>query len=182
MGGRYADGKILLCCRGDKPNGVITVSMSSRANFYAFWASVPVIITGLLLATIAVFKAPWPGDPELAAMGQQSVSHADRMRGEPHVVELEQKKTIAWYYRRLLDRLIYDVLAMAYACVLLSLWRRDRRIPLLLTALGGIGVLYSSFIGLYLGPILAVSGFSLVLFGAGLSWASQQRRMITRTG
>lgn len=150
-------------------------------NVYAFWASAPVIIIGLLLATIALFKAPWPGDPDLPAIGQ-TISHADRMRGEQRIMRLEQKKTTAWYGRRLLDRLIYDVLAMAYACVLLSLWRHDRRIPLLLTALGGIGMLYSAFIGLYLGPILAVSGFSLVLFGAGLSWASQQRRMITRTG
>ncbi len=141
----------------------------------------PVVIIGLLLATVAVFKAPWPGDPDLPAMGQ-TVSHAERMRGEQPVVGLEQKKTTAWYGRRVLDRLIYDVLAMAYTCVLLSLWRHDRRLPLILTALGGIGVVYSAFIGLYLGPILAVGGFSLVLFGAGLSWASQQRRMMTQTG
>lgn len=158
--------------------------MPPRTSAYAFWASMPVVIIGLILVTVAVFKAPWPADPDLPAMGQ-TVSHGERMRGEP--ADLEREKTTAWYGRRLLDRSIYDVLAMAYTCVFLLLWRHDRRISLILTALGGIGVLYSAFTGLYLGPILAASGFSLVLFGAGLSWASQhtydsKHRMITRTG
>jgi hypothetical protein len=134
------------------------------------WASVPVVIIGLLLATFAVFKAPWPPDPTLP-YSSITVKHQERLQGvvpEP----LDADKNLAWRGRRIMDRSVYDLLVIGFVGIVLAAWRHDRRLLLILMCVGGLGILYSASIGLYLGPILAVVGFSLVLFGAGLNWAS----------
>lgn len=117
---------------------------------------------------MAVFKAPWPPDPTLPYSGL-AVSHQDRLQGD---TPLTVDKTWEWRGRRIMDRLIYDLLVIGFVGIVLAAWRNDRRVLLILILVGVLGILYSVPVGLYLGPILAVGGFSLVLFGAGLAWAS----------
>jgi hypothetical protein len=141
------------------------------------WGSVPIITLGLLLVAFALFKAPWPPDPS-ADSGWRTVSHLDRLRGkqaESLEITLSEKpkRSPSWYGRRVLDGAVYGLVVLGCVGIGLSLWRGTRRTSAFLTLIGGAGILYCTLVGLYSGPIIAGAGFALVLFGAGLSWASQ---------
>ncbi|MBN2305885.1 MAG: hypothetical protein JXQ72_15485 [Anaerolineae bacterium] len=138
--------------------------------------SLPVVTLGLLLVTLAVVFAPWPSDPPVYG---QAVSHFERLRGKDIIpailTDRETDHTAGWYGRRLLDGLVLALLVMGYANLFVIIRWRVWRALIALTLIGALGVAYSVSVGLYLGPMVMAGGFSLVLFGAGLSWASYTR-------
>ncbi|HEX3049289.1 MAG TPA: hypothetical protein VHP83_01440 [Aggregatilineaceae bacterium] len=152
--------------------------MSNFRRMTVILGSVPIITLGLLIVTYAILRAPWPSDP--MSPGWKPVSHLERVKGEQHppdavVIMNGPDKDLMWYARRGMDGIVVLMLALGYVCVVLALWQSGQRPLMVLTVIGGLGVFYSAFIGLYLGPILTMGGFSLVLFGAGLGWASLQQ-------
>jgi len=156
----------------------MTFSTSFRVP--AVWSTVPVITLGLLLVTFAVLKAPWPPDPSLS-VGGQTVSHLGRTLGKQPNTSTQftnlRGRTEAWYVRRVFDGLMYALLASGYAATALLIWYEHPHILAVLGGIGFIGVCYGAWLGLYLEPILTVGGFSLILFGAGLGWASHKNRI-----
>jgi hypothetical protein len=135
------------------------------------WDSIPIITLGLLLVTIAMLLAPWP--PDQAVSTNRSVSYLERIAGRQIDVPTGQSgKTLVWYGRRVLDVLLVCILVMGYGSMALLAWRSEHRALIALIVIGALGTLYTGFLGLYPGPILAAGGFALVLFDAGLNWAS----------
>jgi hypothetical protein len=133
--------------------------------------SVPIVTLGLLLVTFAMLLAPWPSDQ--AASNNVSVSYFERIAGKQiGVLAGQSGKTLVWYGRRVLDVLVFCMLVMGYGSMALLAWRNEYRALIALIAIGALGTLYAGFMGLYPGPILAAVGFALILFGAGLDWAS----------
>lgn len=132
--------------------------------------SVPIVVLGLLMATLTVVSSPWPPDP--AAYGQ-TVSFSERLRGKEvgFYGNDDAYKTSAWYARRVFDGMALGLLVLAYACTAAVVLLRVRWAIVMLVSGSLIGLLYSGSVGLDFGPMLMAGGFSLVLFGAGLSLA-----------
>lgn len=106
------------------------------------------------------------------------MSYFERLRGEqaypgPVVPGEPVSKDGVWYARRFLDALLPVCLIASFVSVGLAIWLEDNRALMVLTLVSIVGVGYGATVGLYPGPVLTVCGYSLVLFGAGLGWASQ---------
>lgn len=141
----------------------------------ALASSLPIVTIGLLIVTVAMLFGPWPSDPFIS--GAKTISHLDRLRGTivgPSSVTVDEDafKTTAWYARRVFDGVSLGLLVGGYAGVALAIWHNVTGALLALTLIGVMGILYAAVVGLYPGPILTLGGFSLVLIGAGLGWAS----------
>jgi hypothetical protein len=133
--------------------------------------SIPIVTLGLLLVTFAMLRAPWP--PDQAAPNNQTVSYFQRMLGRQIGVPAGRSGgDLVWYGRRVLDALALCLLLMGYGSAVLLVWHNERRALIALDIIGALGTLYSGSVGLYPGPIMATGGFALILFGAGLNWAS----------
>ena len=135
--------------------------------------SLPIVSLGLLLVTFAIWRAPWPSDPELYG---HHISHFERIKGKTIYVPPEKAdyKTTMWHMRRVFDGAILVGLLICYLSVALALWLNEPRALWVLMGISVAGILYGADVGLHPGPILTVGGFSLILFGASLSWASQR--------
>lgn len=138
---------------------------------------IPIVTLGLLFATVAMLRAPWPPDQPASTFGA-TVSYFERLQGKqvgpPQGADADQSsKTSLWYARRVLDGIALGLVVVGYASVALAIWSNDGRILMILTVIGVIGTVYGGSVGLYLGPILTTGGFALILFAAGLSWVSQ---------
>lgn len=125
----------------------------------------PVILSGLLLSTLAVIRAPWPADPALSA--GVTVAHYERLAGRlgaPHPDTM-------WYVRRAADALVLLAVGGGYLAAVLAWTAQSRWAEGVLLAIGLFGIGYSAALGLYAGPILACCGFLLITVATGLQWA-----------
>lgn len=138
----------------------------------AVWSSIPVIVVGLVFATVAILAGPWPSDPALPVSGY-TISHIERAQGKPaSPVAAKPEKTIEWYGRRGLDAAVYVVLLAGYASVIVTVWY-GVRMALVGSAVSGLaGMVYGASLGFYAGPIMTMNGFALVFFGACLGWVA----------
>ena len=165
----------------------MTSETSSPVRRVVITGSLPIAIFGLVVVTVAMLAGPWPPDPGNPLV--RSVSYLDRMRGQGEgsagvMLNTEDSRNPAWYARRALDGVAVGLALAGYASVMVAVQRNAFRALGVLTLIGGAGVIYSATVGLYAGPILALGGFSLVLIGAGLGWASliNERHRTGQTG
>jgi hypothetical protein len=144
------------------------MSRSSGALFHCKRETLstwPVILSGLLLSTLAVVRAPWPVDPAQSAL--VTVAHYDRLTGRLGAMHPDTM----WYARRAADALVLLALGGGYLTAALAWMAQARWSEGVLLAIGMFGVGYSAALGLYVGPILACCGFLLVTAATGLQWA-----------
>jgi hypothetical protein len=145
--------------------------------------SLPVVALGLVLTTLALLALPWPSDP---AVYGETVSHFERLRGEgvrPLLVSVGASyKTTAWYARRVFDGIALGLVVLGYGGIAAIVGLNAWRVLAVFVPVGVVGVIYSASVGLQPGPMLMAGGFSLVLFGAGLGWASQHTLAHSETG
>lgn len=145
-------------------------------------SSVPVALFGLLLITLAVFRAPWPFDPP--SLYGTTGSYFDRLQGKKADLVaaevMQEYRSTEWYGRRVFDALALGLLVLGYGLLALAIWFDERRALFALTLVGIVGLVYGGGVGLDVGPILTTSGFSLILFGTGLQWVSINRRHVSR--
>ncbi len=127
----------------------------------------PVILSGLLLSTLAVIRAPWPTDPALSAV--VTVAHYERLTGRLGPLHPDTM----WYARRAADALALLAVGGGYLAAVLAWMAHIRWAESVLLAIGIFGVGYSATLGLYVGPILACCGFLLITVASGLQWAMQ---------
>jgi hypothetical protein len=165
----------------------MTFETSSPVRRVVITGSLPITIFGLVVVTIALMAGPWPPDPANPLVG--SVSYLDRLRGQGEGsigvrFNTEGSRGAVWYARRALDGAAVGLTLAGYASVIVAIQRHTSRALIALTLIGGAGVIYAATVGLYAGPILALGGFSLVLIGAGLGWASliSERHRTGQTG
>ncbi len=125
----------------------------------------PVILSGLLLSTLAVIRVPWPADPALSV--SVTVAHYERLTGR---LGATQPDTM-WYARRAADALALLAVGGGYLTTALAWMGHARWTENVLLAIGVFGIGYSATLGLYVGPMLACCGFLLITVATGLQWA-----------
>ncbi|MBI5961766.1 MAG: hypothetical protein HY866_23715 [Chloroflexi bacterium] len=152
--------------------------MTSKASSWgktrraAVTGSIPVITFGLLLVTFAMLRAPWPPDPQSAYA--TLFSYSERLQGKQALPPLlGTYQDTAWYIRRGFDVMALVLLVAGYISTGAAIWFNSSRALVALIIIGALGAFYGGTVGLFTGPILALGGFALVFFGAGLYWLSQ---------
>jgi hypothetical protein len=135
-----------------------------------------VAMLGLALAACAIFAGPWPSDPALPVSGF-AVSHLDRAQGKQALPAAgEPDRDAGWYFRRAFDAAVYGLLGVGMSSVFVMIRYGLRSTLAGLAFTGVVGTFYSAALGMYIGPILAMSGFALVFFGAVLGWLTGDKR------
>lgn len=123
----------------------------------------PLILIGALTALIALLALQWPTTPPADA-GVEYVPHIGR------IVRAIEGKSVRGLPGMLVDLSIYGVLLATLVCVLLTL-RRGRRDWLgVIVVTGLLGMAYTAGMVLYIGPMVAACGFTLIVFGALVAW------------
>jgi hypothetical protein len=150
---------------------------SKTSSVLSLLGSVPIVTLGLLIVTFAILKGPWPPDQPTSFYGL-TVSHFERLQGKqiglpPNATAAEAGRTPVWYARRIFDGVAIGLLVAGYVSVAAVIWFNEWRMLIVLMGIAVVGIVYGGLVGLYAGPILTTGGFALILFGAGLSWASQ---------
>ncbi len=125
--------------------------------------SLVVATLGWLFAFIAVIALRWPLDPS-----QPTSTGPHLMRFAPNGDE----PALTLILRDLVNVGVYIILLVG-AVFLLGGWIRGSRGVLRgLVVIGFLGLMYVAGMALYTGPMLAVCGFTLILFSGVVGWAA----------
>jgi hypothetical protein len=121
----------------------------------------PITLVGILIALVALLVLQWP------------IQTADSsVQTTVHISRLVERLTSGNIGGALTDAIMYGAVLVAIVlCVVL--WRHGTRPRLLgLLFIGLLGLVYSGGMALYIGPMVSVCGFSLILFGALIALAT----------
>lgn len=139
----------------------------------AVWASLPLVIFGFFLVAFALFNAAWPPD-YLNANANQHVSHWNRMVGKDKPIfngaTLEVERPPAYLARRIIDAVAYISIIIGILLLMGLAWWGERVFYLPLIVIGLYGLFYSIGLGIVIGPIVAVAGYTSIFLGAALGW------------
>lgn len=140
------------------------------------------VFLGLAMAVCATVGMTWPSD----VPGEpfvRLVAHWDRLLAVPpegvEAAPLAGLEALAWTWRRVWDALHYVLLL---AGIGLAVWAllRDGPAPWVgLMVVGALGFFYAAGMALYNGPLIAMPGYLLVLFGALLTALTWRRARFT---
>jgi hypothetical protein len=137
--------------------------------------SFPIIALGVLLVIIALVQAPWPAHVEEA---RYTVSHIDRLTGQDTPSD-DAERPPGYVAFRVFDALVYFALAQILLATGAMVWRDDSFF-LLLVILGAVyGLIYSTSLGLVVGPQMASVGFTFILVAASIGYLTTGERNAT---
>lgn len=120
----------------------------------------------------ALWQGPFPPDYIGNEFGV-TVSHNDRFTGDDlpdGVNEDVIQRPPRYELRRIVDGMIYLAVVQGFLAVIGLGLLGERNIYLLLIVSGFFGFIYSTFMGLVVGPMMLGMGSLLVLWGALLGW------------
>ncbi len=118
-----------------------------------------IVIAGFILVGFALLLLRWP-----IGAGDQSVQQLARLAGSS-----DSGQTLL---QRLPDLAIYLIVIAGIAFLALALRRGERSLLLGLMGVGFLGLAYAGGMALYIGPMVSVCGFTLIVFGGMVAWAT----------
>ncbi len=133
--------------------------MWRRADLAIIRALLSIVVVGFVLVAFALLLLRWP-----TPAGDQAVQQMTRMAGSDN--------NSANLMQRLPDLAIYLILLAGIAFLALALRRGDRSLLVGLMGVGFLGLAYAAGMALYIGPMVSVCGFMLILFGGMVTWAT----------
>jgi len=125
-------------------------------------AVLPLVVFGFSIALCSMLVLLWPAR-STADASIITTTHLARVASEFGRVP---------FARIVVDIGIYVVLLVAFVAILMAWSRRSRGMLTLLMGIGLLGIAYASGQALYTGPMFSVCGYSLILFGSLVGWAS----------
>ena len=151
----------------------------------AVWVSLPLLIIGFFLVAFALFNAKWPPD-YLNSDPSQRVSHWHRMMGKDRPTlngaEIEVERPPAYLARRMVDAVAYISIIIGVLLLLGLAWWGERVFYLPLMVIGLYGLFYSIGLGIVIGPIVAIAGYTPIFLGAVIGWLMTNENTNTEIG
>ncbi len=145
--------------------------VSDAGNRGIMWSLMPVVLLGFLIVLTALLLLRWPAGNR--ADPGETTTQLFRLLQPPG----EAAPSLAM---RLLDVSLY-VLLMAGMALLVMAWRRGARNALIgLMAIAILGLAYASGMALYIGPMVSICGFMLILFGGLIALAASPSAELDR--
>ncbi len=131
----------------------------NHANLAIIRALLSIVIVGFVLVGFALLLLRWP-----IGAGDQAVQQITRLAGSDD--------NGANLIQRLPDLAIYLIVIAGIAFLVLAIRRGERSLLLGLVGIGFLGLAYAGGMALYIGPMVSVCGFMLILFGGMVAWAT----------
>lgn len=122
---------------------------------------IPIVFVGFLVAFLALFLLQWP-----MPSGSEQATGLLLVR----ITAPAGSDSAASMARRFLDLGIFLITLIGIGFMAVA-WRLGERGPLIgLVAVGILGVAYASGTAAYIGPLVSVCGYTLILFGGLVAW------------
>jgi hypothetical protein len=122
---------------------------------------IPIVFLGFLVAFVALFLLRWP----MPSGSEQPTDLLLKRVTAPSVGD-----NPANLARRFLDLGIFIITLIGIGFMVVA-WRMGERGPLMgLIAVGILGIAYASSTAAYIGPLVSVCGYTIILFGGLVAW------------